>query len=147
MHATHTPHQTVVNLLAQMREAALKGDMHTFEQRSDDLTVFASAYVLPSVEIDWRKEGIKASHIQARILNRLFLKPGTVVDRRTMMNAIYFDRADGGPMDKIIDIFVCKLRKKLKAAGGKYEIRGHWGLGWEGIIHGDSSVNHSATWC
>ena len=63
------------------------------------------------------------------ILELLSLRKGTTLTKGMFLNHLY------GGMDepdlKIIDVFICKLRKKLTAAtgGGKY-IRTVWGRGY-----------------
>ena len=64
------------------------------------------------------------------ILETLTSRRGAVISKDTLLNQLY-----GGvdePEPKIIDVFVCKLRKKLAAAtgGGRY-IRTVWGIGYQ----------------
>ncbi len=64
------------------------------------------------------------------ILETLALRRGAVISKDTLLNQLY-----GGvdePEPKIIDVFVCKLRKKLAAAtGGGHYIRTVWGIGYQ----------------
>ena len=48
--------------------------------------------------------------------------------RSTFMAALYSDRADEDVEPKIIDVFICKMRKKLKPLG--IEIENQWGEGY-----------------
>ncbi len=63
------------------------------------------------------------------ILELLSLRKGTMVPKET-----FFDHLYGGmdePGTKILDVFVCKLRRKLKAAtGGDSYIDTVWGRGY-----------------
>jgi len=63
------------------------------------------------------------------ILELLSLRKGTTVTKEMFLNHLY-----GGvdePELKIIDVFVCKLRKKLaQATGGKHYIETVWGRGY-----------------
>ena len=63
------------------------------------------------------------------ILELLGLRKGTTVTREMMLSHLY-----GGidePELKIIDVFVCKLRKKLTlTTGGKHYIATVWGRGY-----------------
>jgi two-component system cell cycle response regulator CtrA len=63
------------------------------------------------------------------ILELLSLRQGTPVTKEMFLNHLY-----GGvdePELKIIDVFVCKLRKKLaEATGGKHYIETVWGRGY-----------------
>ena len=63
------------------------------------------------------------------ILEQLTRRKGTTLTKEMLLNHLY------GGMDepelKIIDIFVCKLRKKLaQATGGKHYIETVWGRGY-----------------
>ena len=63
------------------------------------------------------------------ILELLSLRKGTTLTKEMFLNHLY------GGMDepelKIIDVFVCKLRKKLaQATGGKHYIDTVWGRGY-----------------
>jgi hypothetical protein len=64
------------------------------------------------------------------ILEFLSLRKGTTQTKEMFLNHLY------GGMDepelKIIDVFVCKLRKKLtQATGGEHYIETVWGRGYE----------------
>jgi hypothetical protein len=63
------------------------------------------------------------------MLELLSLRKGTTLTKEMFLNHLY------GGMDepelKIIDVFICKLRKKLQAAtGGKHYIETVWGRGY-----------------
>jgi two-component system, cell cycle response regulator CtrA len=63
------------------------------------------------------------------ILELLSLRKGTTLTKEMLLNHLY-----GGvhePALKIIDVFVCKLRKKLdQATGGNHYIETIWGRGY-----------------
>ena len=73
----------------------------------------------------------KPLHLTAKeygILELLSLRKGTTLTKEMFLNHLY------GGMDepelKIIDVFVCKLRKKLaQATGGDHYIETVWGRG------------------
>jgi two-component system cell cycle response regulator CtrA len=63
------------------------------------------------------------------ILELLSLRKGTILTKEMFLNHLYGDRDE--PELKIIDIFVCKLRKKLaQATGGSHCIETVWGRGY-----------------
>ena len=63
------------------------------------------------------------------ILELLTLRKGTIVTREMLLNHLYGGTDE--PELKIIDVFVCKLRKKLaQAAGGDHYIETVWGRGY-----------------
>ena len=66
------------------------------------------------------------------ILELLALRKGTIVTREMLLNHLYGGTEE--PALKIIDVFVCKLRKKLvQAAKGDHYIETVWGRGY--ILH------------
>ena len=80
-----------------------------------------------SVEVD-----SKSLHLTSKeygILELLSLRKGSTITKEMFLNHLY-----GGidePELKIIDVFVCKLRKKLQdAAGGENYIETVWGRGY-----------------
>ena len=63
------------------------------------------------------------------MLELLSLRTGTTLSKEVFLNHLY-----GGvdePEAKIIDVFICKLRKKITAVtGGKHYIETVWGRGY-----------------
>ena len=63
------------------------------------------------------------------ILELLTVLKGTIVTREMLLNHLYGGTEE--PELKIIDVFVCKLRKKLaQATGGDHSIETVWGRGY-----------------
>lgn len=54
---------------------------------------------------------------------------GDAVTKNGLMDAVYTTGIDDQPEIKIIDVFICKLRKKLKPFG--IEIATIWGVGYQ----------------
>ena len=80
-----------------------------------------------TVEVD--KKSVHLTGKEYGILELLSLRKGTTLTKEMFLNHLY------GGMDepelKIIDVFVCKLRKKLSAAtGGDNYIETVWGRGY-----------------
>jgi two-component system cell cycle response regulator CtrA len=80
-----------------------------------------------SVEIDGAR--VRLTGKEHQILELLSLRKGTTLTKEMFLNNLY-----GGidePEIKIIDVFICKLRKKLaNASGGKNYIDTVWGRGY-----------------
>ena len=77
-----------------------------------------------------------------QMLELLSLRKGTTLTKEMFLNHLY------GGMDepelKIIDVFICKLRKKLQAAtGGKHYIETVWGRGY--VLRNPVEGNNDAT--
>ena len=80
-----------------------------------------------SVEVDGKPVNLTGKEYQ--ILELLSLRKGTTLTKEMFLNHLY------GGMDepelKIIDVFICKLRKKLaNASDGKNYIETVWGRGY-----------------
>ena len=80
-----------------------------------------------SVEIDGRRLHVTGKEYS--ILELLALRKGTTLTKEMFLDHLY-----GGidePELKIIDVFICKLRRKLaEASGGEHYIETVWGRGY-----------------
>jgi len=74
-----------------------------------------------ALPIEW---GLTSS--EARLF--AFLTTRDVAAKAAIMHALYGDRIDDEPEMKIVDVFVCKLRRKLKPFA--VDIRTIWGQGY-----------------
>jgi two-component system cell cycle response regulator CtrA len=81
-----------------------------------------------TVEVDGARVHLTAKEYQ--MLELLSLRKGVTCSKETFLNHMY-GGSDEEPEMKIIDVFVCKLRKKLSAAtGGVDYIETVWGRGY-----------------
>ena len=92
--------------------------------RTGDITVNLDA---KTVEVNGSRVHLTGKEYQ--MLELLSLRKGTTLTKEMFLNHLY------GGMDepelKIIDVFICKLRKKLAAAThGKHHIETVWGRGY-----------------
>ncbi|MGD2132945.1 MAG: response regulator transcription factor [Maricaulaceae bacterium] len=92
--------------------------------RTGDVTVNLDA---KTVEVAGQRVHLTGKEYQ--MLELLSLRKGTTLTKEMFLNHLY------GGMDepelKIIDVFICKLRKKLAAAtGGEHHIETVWGRGY-----------------
>ncbi len=79
------------------------------------------------VEIHGQKVHLTGKEFQ--ILALLALREGSTLTKETFLNHLYGDLDE--PDAKIIDVFICKLRKKLAyASGGLEYIETVWGRGY-----------------
>lgn len=70
--------------------------------------------------------------VERRVVQALYEARGGLMSRDRLMAAVYYDRAiDEVPDDKIIDIWVCKIRKKLPDG---VAIETVWGRGWRMVV-------------
>jgi two-component system cell cycle response regulator CtrA len=80
-----------------------------------------------SAEVDGERVPLSSKEYQ--LLELLALRRGTTLTKETFLNHLYGEMDE--PEAKIIDVFVCKLRKKLAAyTNGKNYIETVWGQGY-----------------
>lgn len=80
-----------------------------------------------TVEVDGTQ--VHLTNKEYAILELLAMRKGTVLTKEMFLNHLYSSMDE--PEIKIIDVFVCKLRKKLaKASGGVNYIETVWGRGY-----------------
>src|SRR5580658_10594818 len=72
------------------------------------------------------------------ILEALVMRKGVVLSKEVLLDQLYGGRDE--PEMKIIDVFVCKLRKKLAEAGVHNMISTEWGRGY--AIHEPNAAPH-----
>ena len=82
---------------------------------------------IKSAEVDGERIPLSAKEYQ--LLELLALRRGTTLNKETFLNHLYGEMDE--PEAKIIDVFVCKLRKKLSTyTNGKNYIETVWGQGY-----------------
>lgn len=84
---------------------------------------------LDAKTVDVESKTVHLTGKEYQMLELLSLRKGTTLTKEMFLNHLY------GGMDepelKIIDVFICKLRKKLSAAtGGEHYIETVWGRGY-----------------
>ena len=76
------------------------------------------------------------------ILELLSLRKGTTLTKEMFLNHLYGGMDE--PEPKIIDVFICKLRKKIsKVAGGDSFIETVWGRGY--VLRDPSEIKAKAS--
>jgi two-component system, cell cycle response regulator CtrA len=72
---------------------------------------------------------VRLTRKEYEILELLSVRKGTALTKQMLLDHLYGGRDE--PEQKIIDVFVCKLRKKLiQATGGEHYIETLWGRGY-----------------
>jgi two-component system, cell cycle response regulator CtrA len=81
-----------------------------------------------TVEVNGKRVHLTSTEYQ--LLERLVLRKGMTLTKEMILNHLY-GGMDREPKFKIINVFVCKLRRKLCAAtGGPHYIETVWGRGY-----------------
>lgn len=124
-----TAHGELEALLGKIRAAAPSPKVSDL---ADAISILCRSFMEPAGDDRWNYMGLTVS--ECRILNRLLQRPGETVSRESLMDAVYFDRPDREPADKIIDIYISNLRKKLR--GTEFILpNAKWGKGWAAFIN------------
>jgi two-component system, cell cycle response regulator CtrA len=105
---------------------------------TDDLCVNLDSKM---VEINGARVHLTAKEYQ--MLELLALRQGMTLTKEMFLSHLYSGMEE--PEMKIIDVFICKLRKKLaNASGGKDYIETVWGRGYTMRKRGETSATISA---
>jgi two-component system cell cycle response regulator CtrA len=90
------------------------------------------------VEISGTRVNLTAKEYQ--MLELLALRKGMTLTKEMFLSHLYGGMDE--PEAKIIDVFICKLRKKLaSASGGKNYIETLWGRGYAMREHGEAVIS------
>jgi two-component system cell cycle response regulator CtrA len=78
------------------------------------------------VDVDGKTLNLTST--EYRIMAALALKPGTTFTKDRLLDQLYGGRDE--PADRIIDVYICKVRRKLREAGVRDVIQTVWGRGY-----------------
>jgi two-component system cell cycle response regulator CtrA len=80
------------------------------------------------VEVNGQR--VRLTSMEYQLLEWLALRKGMTLTKKMMLNHLY-GGMDRVPKFKIIDVFICKLRRKLRTVtGGPHYIETVWGRGY-----------------
>ena len=79
-------------------------------------------------EVRVRGERLVVSRREFAVLELLFLKQGTILNKTAFLNHLYCGADE--PEMKTIDVIICRLRKKLAVAGVPTLVDTVWGCGY-----------------
>ena len=116
-----TPEECAERCLALVRRA------HGFT--TPELVVGALTLDPEAHEVRLAGRTIRLTAREFAVLRLLVLRRGAVVRKQAMLSHLYAQDSEE-PDGKIIDVFVCKLRRKLAEAGGRDVIATVWGVGY-----------------
>lgn len=71
---------------------------------------------------------VRVTRREFEVLELLLLRRGTLVSKDEFLQRLY--GSEDGPDSRTLDVFVCKLRRKLAAVGAAEFIRTSWGRGY-----------------
>lgn len=114
-------------LLLKAREAIDSGDGDKANAALDHIELFLSPFVEPT-ETRW--DIYRFTRREQRVVDCLFHRIGKTTNRDVLMNAVYFDHVNDWPQEKIIEIFLCRIRAKL-TIDNAYHIETAFNHGWK----------------
>jgi DNA-binding response OmpR family regulator len=92
---------------------------------TDQISVLCRAALTPSPDDGWLRFGL--TRMEARLMRALVERLDRMMPKGALMDAMYFDRGHEAE-PKIVDVLVCKIRKKLR--GSPWVIETVWGQGY-----------------
>jgi len=114
--------------------------MHTVRRKPVDENIcpvcggprnFTSPLTIHDGAAYYQGAALSLSPTEAMYLGVLLKHPRQVVSKESMYIQLYAHLPDcDQPKEKIMDVFMCKLRQKLKKAGVPITIDTYWGRGW-----------------
>lgn len=121
--APHNPREVVARVRALLRRRSLQRTRPATQVRLEGL----------SLDLLQRRAETSKGHVdltenQARLLAALLAKPGQVVDRQTLLDAIL--GPNGEAFDRAVDVQVCRLKKKLARISPNELIGAYRGVGY-----------------
>jgi two-component system, cell cycle response regulator CtrA len=117
---------------SKMHDASLLFRSRQFEAKDHAQSVIATGELRVNLDtrtLEVNGQLVELTRFEYQMLELLSLRKATTITKEMFLNHLY------GGMDepelKIIDVFMCKLRKKLQAAtGGQHYIETVWGRGY-----------------
>lgn len=78
---------------------------------------------------EWRGQSVRLTASEFATL-AFIVKKGEGMARKLAIYTEVFEQPDGSPEPKIVDVIVCKVRKKLAGIGGSGLVATVWGQGY-----------------
>ncbi len=110
----------------------------------------SSSLAVGNVEINMNAKKIFVSQTEIgltkkeyQIVEILALRKGCVLSKEAILDHLYGGLDEPNP--KIIDVFICKIRKKLLAAGADDLIQTNWGRGYMIVDRRESELRPTRT--
>lgn len=123
-------HDDVARVIGSMRRALSRTDIDRDYLRdcTEQLSTLTMAY--GEVGLGPMFDAANFTPNEARILTLLNSRPGRTFSREAIMNAMYFDKRGDQPAIKIIDVYIFRIRRKLRDAKVPRAIECMWGMGY-----------------
>lgn len=122
-----------------MTSARTDNERERIETLNFELDTLMSAYMDPKIG-DVQANPYSLTRSERRLVDLLASRPGKVFPQSSVVSALYFDVPGGdAPQPKIVDVYVCKIRKKI--TGAPFVIETVWGEGYRLTMKDPYPVN------
>jgi two-component system cell cycle response regulator CtrA len=111
-------------LIARLKTVVRRSKGHA----TSEIRVGRLALDIASRTVTVDGQPLKVTAKEYGILELMVLRRGTTLSKEVFLDHLYGGRDE--PEQKIIDVFICKLRKKIQAVGGGPGIETVWGQGY-----------------
>lgn len=118
-------HREIESLLAQIRVRAK--DDPIVERASDQISVLCRGYMEPDQMLGTETVMASLTPKQRDMFQLLMKRRGQTVSKSALIDSS-FRHQDNEPAEKVIDVQICKMRKRLKNT--EYDIETVWGTGY-----------------
>jgi DNA-binding response OmpR family regulator len=79
----------------------------------------------------YKGQTVLFTQLQMALFRMLAYSFGEIVHKNRLHSALYAADPNGGASKTVLDVMVCKMRQKIKAAGIPLEIKTAWGTGYQ----------------
>lgn len=132
-------HQDIENVITSLKRRVKELEVENGELTAQVMQLSAVGAPLADEMVEWLPPGMWKflTRNEMTVVNFLARHRGKIVSRARLMAALYPD-PDKQPEAKIIDVLVCKIRKKLLARHVSFVVTTAWGRGYmlEEVNHG-----------
>ena len=99
---------------------------HRAHRASEQISILVRSYT-DGPKIDPGLDHFGLTPMEGRIMENLVAANGKLRHQGSIYDAVYYDHIGDPPDLKIIDVYMCKIRKKLR---GTWDIENVWGQGY-----------------
>ena len=133
--------QSALEIIQQLKQKCREDEAAALDQVEDSLTYLTDYLSLDRGSKPWTialSFGLTAK--EAHVFDLLYKRGDHGTSREALYAALYGNDASGGPKEKILDVLVSHLRRKLHDAAVPYFIETIWGRGYRMIADPDNEM-------
>ena len=88
------------------------------KRRTDVRQVGEWEMSMVDLRLTWRGVAVKLTTMEAKIVALMLDRPGRVATHDLLLDTLYFNDGGASPHVKVLDVYVCKIRRKLREMTG-----------------------------